>query len=71
MDELIGGIKYMISTVLSHRTLRRRDTSAGIAHTQIFYGFAICFIATSIITLEYDITSIQKNENSGETDNIK
>jgi len=55
MDELIGGIKYMISTVLSHRTLRRRDTSAGIAHTQIFYGFAICFIATSIITLEYDI----------------
>lgn len=55
MSELISGIKNMLVTVLSHRTLRRRDTSAGIAHTHIFYGFALLFIATSIITLEYDI----------------
>jgi Fe-S oxidoreductase len=55
MNELIAGIKNMITAVLSHQTLRRRDTKAGIAHTQIFYGFAICFIGTSVITLEYDI----------------
>jgi Fe-S oxidoreductase/nitrate reductase gamma subunit len=55
IDELISGISTMISAVLSQDTLRRRDTSAGIAHTLIFYGFAICFVATSIITLEYDI----------------
>lgn len=46
----------MVTDVLLHRTLKRRDTSAGKAHMMIFYGFAICFIATSIITLQEDIT---------------
>jgi len=55
VTDITAGIKSMISAVLSHRTLRRRDTSAGIAHTHIFYGFALLFAGTSIITLEYDI----------------
>ena len=43
------------AAVLSHRTLTRRDQPAGHAHALIFYGFALLFIGTSTITLEYDI----------------
>jgi len=45
----------MVGDVLSHRTLKRRDTSAGAAHKMIFYGFALCVIGTGIITLQEDI----------------
>jgi hypothetical protein len=41
----------MAATVLSHRTVARRDEAAGRAHRLIFYGFALLFIGTSIITL--------------------
>src|ERR1019366_10754914 len=41
--------------VLSHRTIARRDAAAGAAHRLIFYGFALLFIGTSTITLQYDI----------------
>jgi Fe-S oxidoreductase len=47
--------KAMIETVLSHRTISRRDPAAGHAHAFIFYGFALLFIGTATITLEYDI----------------
>lgn len=45
----------MVGTVLSHRTVARRDGAAGIAHRLIFYGFALLFLGTSTITLEYDL----------------
>ena len=45
----------MVSTVLSHRTIARRDPAAGGAHRLIFYGFAVLFAGTATITLEYDI----------------
>jgi Fe-S oxidoreductase len=45
----------MVRIVFSHRTVKRRDTAAGIAHAWIFFGFALLFIGTSVITLEYDI----------------
>ncbi len=45
----------MISDLLSHRTLKRRDTVAGKIHGLIFFGFALLFIGTAVITLEYDI----------------
>jgi len=45
----------MIGKVLSHRTIARRDPAAGAAHRLIFYGFALLFIGTSTITLQYDI----------------
>ncbi len=49
------GFVRMVRDVLSHRTVKRRDRYAGLAHKAIFYGFLITFLGTSIITLEYDI----------------
>ena len=46
----------MASVVLSHRTVARRDAAAGGAHRLIFYGFALLFIGTSIITLQVDVS---------------
>lgn len=54
--DAVAGVKRMVADLLTHRTLRRRDPYAGAAHAAIFFGFAILFIGTSIITLEYDIT---------------
>jgi Fe-S oxidoreductase len=45
----------MLSSVLSHRTIDRRDAAAGGAHRLIFYGFMLLFAGTATITLEYDI----------------
>ena len=42
-------------TMLTHRTIKRRDVAVGKAHALIFFGFTVLFIATSTITLEYDI----------------
>lgn len=47
----------MWDTVLSHRTIRRRARTPGNMHAWIFYGFALLFIGTSIITLDEDITA--------------
>jgi Fe-S oxidoreductase len=45
----------MLSSVLSHRTIDRRDRAAGGAHRLIFYGFMLLFAGTATITLQYDI----------------
>ena len=45
----------MVKLMLTHRTIKRRDTSAGKAHAGIFFGFVLLFIGTATITLEYDI----------------
>jgi len=49
------GIVDMIKDLLSHRTLRRRDRSAGLMHALIFFSFVLLFIGTVTITLDYDI----------------
>ena len=49
------GVGSMVEDLLTHRTLKRRDNNAGTAHGLIFFGFALLFIATATITLEYDI----------------
>ncbi|MCP4188743.1 MAG: (Fe-S)-binding protein [Gammaproteobacteria bacterium] len=49
------GLTCMIGDLLSHRSLKRRDHSAGMIHALIFFGFALLFIGTATITLEYDI----------------
>jgi Fe-S oxidoreductase/electron transfer flavoprotein alpha/beta subunit len=41
--------------IFSHRTLRRRDKGAGIAHTGVFYGYLGGFIATTIYFIQIDI----------------
>lgn len=45
----------LFKTMMTHRTLKRRDRSAGKAHALIFFGFTLLFIGTATITLEYDI----------------
>ncbi|MFC3088001.1 heterodisulfide reductase-related iron-sulfur binding cluster [Tabrizicola soli] len=50
-----AGLRRMVDDVVTHRTLGRRDPYAGTAHRLIFFGFAILFVGTSTITLEYDI----------------
>lgn len=53
--ELLSRFWDMVKTMLTHRTIKRRDNAAGKAHAGIFFGFILLFIGTSIITLEYDI----------------
>jgi len=50
-----GGIGRMISDIISHRTLRRRDRYSGVAHQLIFFGFVILLIGTAVITFDHDI----------------
>ncbi|MES2012442.1 MAG: heterodisulfide reductase-related iron-sulfur binding cluster [Pseudomonadota bacterium] len=54
-NDLFHRFIEMLKTMGSHRTLVRRDKSAGRAHGLIFFGFVLLFTGTSIITLEYDI----------------
>ncbi len=53
--DLAARFMQMVATVLTHRTVERRDPAAGRAHRMIFFGFALLFAGTSIITLQYDI----------------
>ncbi len=51
----LARFREMVGTVLSHRSIARRDRPAGAAHRLIFYGFTLLFIGTATITLDYDI----------------
>ena len=53
--DLWQGVKTMLVSVFTHRTVRKRDLIAGYAHAGIFFGFLIAFIGTSIIFIDYDI----------------
>jgi len=53
--DLRRGAAAMLRSVLSHRALRRRDRSAGVAHAGIFFGFLLAAIGTTIIFVDYDI----------------
>jgi Fe-S oxidoreductase len=55
LSGIARGLGNMVGELLSHRNLKRRDSSAGKAHALIFFGFAVLFIGTATITLEYDI----------------
>ena len=48
-------IARMFSDVLSQRTVKRRDHSAGWAHTGIFYGYLFGAMATTLYFIEIDI----------------
>ena len=52
---LSARFREMLGTVLTHRTVARRDPKAGAAHRLIFYGFVLLFLGTATITLDYDI----------------
>lgn len=55
LGALLPRFAEMVRTVLSHRTVERRDPAAGNAHRLIFFGFVLLFIGTATITLDYDI----------------
>jgi Fe-S oxidoreductase/electron transfer flavoprotein alpha/beta subunit len=44
-----------LQDIFSHRTLRRRDNAAGLAHTGIFYGYLFGAIATTLYFIQIDI----------------
>lgn len=50
-----AGVWRMIEALLTHRTVKRRDSGAGRNHALIFFGFVLLFFGTATITLEYDI----------------
>lgn len=52
--QFLGRFGEMARTLLSHRTLKRRDRAAGKAHAMIFFSFIALFIGTATITLEAD-----------------
>jgi Fe-S oxidoreductase/electron transfer flavoprotein alpha/beta subunit len=49
------GLWRMVADVFSHRTVRQREGAVGRGHMPVFYGFLLLFLATSIITLDYEI----------------
>jgi Fe-S oxidoreductase len=55
LGNLAARLRAMLATVLSQRTLLRREHAAGTAHGLIFYGFLLLFLGTATITLDYDI----------------
>ncbi len=52
---ITAGVWRMLLDVLTHRTVRRRDRLAGIAHGGIFLGYLFAFIGTTLIFIEVDI----------------
>jgi Fe-S oxidoreductase len=42
--------------VLTHAWIRRRDTTAGLGHLLIFYGFLVLFIGTGILAFQDDVS---------------
>jgi heterodisulfide reductase subunit C len=52
---LLSRLDSMITILLNHRMIKRRDRPAGEAHRLIFYGFVLLFLGTATITLDYDI----------------
>lgn len=50
-----GRLGALALRLLRHDGLKRRDSAAGHAHAQIFFGFLLLFIATATITLDHDL----------------
>ncbi len=53
--ELGEGLSRMVGDVFTHRTVRRRDRLAGLAHAGVFTGFFIGFLSTTLIFIDADI----------------
>lgn len=49
--DLVGRLKFMLWAVVRHRKILR-ETTPGIIHLLIFYGFAVLFIGTCLIALQ-------------------
>jgi Fe-S oxidoreductase/nitrate reductase gamma subunit len=49
-------LREAVRTAFAQRTVRRRDTFAGLAHTAMFYGFVVLFIGTVVLAIDTDVT---------------
>jgi Fe-S oxidoreductase/nitrate reductase gamma subunit len=54
--ELVWRLLSGLRTLLAHRTIARRDATAGWAHRAIFYGFTTLFAGTVILGFDTDFT---------------
>ena len=54
--QLPGRLAGGLGLLLSHRTIGRRDRTAGFAHRGIFYGFIVLFAGTVVLGFETDFT---------------
>jgi Fe-S oxidoreductase/cytochrome b561 len=54
--ELPGRLATGARLLFSHRTIERRDHTAGWAHRAIFYGFIVLFAGTVILGFDTDFT---------------
>ena len=48
-------VKRSLATLAKHSSLRKRNRWAGYAHFAIFWGFALLFAGTVIITIDHDV----------------
>jgi Fe-S oxidoreductase len=55
--ELLGRLAAGARLLFSHRTIERRDHTAGWGHRAIFYGFIVLFAGTVILGFDTDFTS--------------
>jgi len=54
--ELVPALARGLRELLAHRTISRRDRTAGWAHAAIFYGFLTLFAGTVILGFDTDFT---------------
>jgi Fe-S oxidoreductase len=54
--ELPGRVRDALRILLSHVTVKRRDTYVGVAHAAVFYGFVVLFVGTVILAINTDFT---------------
>jgi Fe-S oxidoreductase len=55
--QLAGALWRGLRLLLSHRTIARRDRTAGLAHAAIFYGFLTLFAGTVVLGFDTDFTT--------------
>lgn len=55
LDEKWRRVASGVSSILTHRDIKRRDVWAGVGHFAIFYGFLGLLIATTIVMLNDDL----------------
>ena len=49
------GSAAAVATLLTNRTVRRRNRAVGLAHLAVFWGFLGLLLATTIVGIDYDI----------------
>jgi Fe-S oxidoreductase/nitrate reductase gamma subunit len=54
--QMSGRLWSGLRLAMSHRTIARRDRTAGLGHAAIFYGFLVLFAGTVVLGFDTDLT---------------